>query len=174
MADLLALALRAIDDADARVVLADVLLETDWWDDRLTKPGFTLRAHARALPDGVHFFKTTASPHKVSATRARAIAAVLLFGEWSTAMWPGVVPAYTPPPTAQEILRHAYAAVGISELAYQEPPLYGLLRKGDPARLAGMRVAWERELDDISTRLRDAHSRIVYAPPAATGTDDDG
>jgi hypothetical protein len=96
--DLLPLALRAIDDPDARLVLADVLLETGWWDERLTRPGFRWES-PNGLPEGVHFFPDKdrgMTKGTMSATRARGIATVLLFGGWSDTMWPVVERAKRP------------------------------------------------------------------------------
>lgn len=76
-ADLMPLALAAIDDAEARLVLADAIEESGWWDDRawavlpLLPWGSDGQRRWLALPS---------SPI--------ALAAVLLFGGWSTEMWP--------------------------------------------------------------------------------------
>lgn len=69
-ADLLPLALAAIEDADARLVLADALEESGWWDDRLDAFLYAFRAGISTESD------------------AAAIAAVMLFGGWSEDMWP--------------------------------------------------------------------------------------
>ncbi len=82
---LLALALRACDDADACQVLGDAVLESEWDDIRVT----SLIA-SRPVSDW-----TPANAYPVSRyqpwngtqptrTWARAVAAVLLFGEWQT------------------------------------------------------------------------------------------
>lgn len=63
---LCALALAAIVDADARVVLLDAIEESGWWDDRLSAWGARRPLHYLD-DDAVH-----------------AIAAVLLFGDWPT------------------------------------------------------------------------------------------
>lgn len=75
--DLLPLALAAIEDADARLVLADAIEENGWWDERawavlpLIPWGSDGARRWIALPDA-----------------PRAFAGVLLFGAWSTEMWP--------------------------------------------------------------------------------------
>lgn len=70
MVDLLSLAKAGIDSLDARIVLADAIEETGWWDDRiryalsngddreeclalLTWPGETGEKHARVIVEAL-------------------------------------------------------------------------------------------------------------------------
>jgi hypothetical protein len=79
-------ALQAITDSDARVVLADALELSGWWDDRCR--GFPvgpdtpilLWRNARKKWDAVE--RGDRGPE-----HARAVATVLLFGGWPTTRW---------------------------------------------------------------------------------------
>lgn len=86
---LLALALQAIDDPDAREVLQDALLEHG--------PSVTVEEILSTVPPTVRVeidSKTFSWPTPRLAVTpfdrlfARALAAVLLFGDWSTETWP--------------------------------------------------------------------------------------
>lgn len=93
MVDLLALALQAVDDEDARRVLADAIEEAGWDDERARSlGGFAGR------PLGVDPWREllrSGMPFP-----ARAVVAVLLFGGWDDEPWPvGVAAGYTPWPT---------------------------------------------------------------------------
>ena len=79
-AHLLPLALLACEDLDACEVLGDALLECGWWDERLAQQWDLSGSH--------HVWVYADGEYNRGHLRARAIAAVLLFGEWSTARWP--------------------------------------------------------------------------------------
>lgn len=80
-ADLLPLALAAIEDTDARLVLADALEESGWWDHRL-------RYGLSSGDDREQWIAMLSWPGALGGEHAMGIAAVLLFGGWSTEMWP--------------------------------------------------------------------------------------
>lgn len=92
---LCALALAAIDDADARIVLADAIEESGWWHPVLTEPRDPttgLRMGMRMVgqipwQDREEFIGAIQMSALGLGTRCRAIAAVLLFGSWPTS-WP--------------------------------------------------------------------------------------
>ena len=90
---LLPLALRAVDgDKESMLVLADAMLESGWWHPRLTRPGFSLMQES-GMSENVRFWPDAErglSKGKMTTTRARGIAAALLFGDWSEEMWPVV------------------------------------------------------------------------------------
>ncbi|HET9045076.1 MAG TPA: hypothetical protein VFN70_18100 [Burkholderiales bacterium] len=152
MTDLLALALRAIDDADALPVLGDAIQEAAWFDKRvgqLMRPcPQSSRRRARAferrdrelwfagLPG--NFARWTAKPGRAF---ARAVAAVLLFGDWQTWRWP----------LREVMVEFAWSwdrAVPDSEGAF-----FGINRERDPTRLAGMRVKTSDFTPDIYDRI---------------------
>lgn len=64
---LCALALQAIEDADARVVLDDFLQESTWWGDNFH-----------------HIMKVDGYRWREHGATASCVAAVLLFGDWPT------------------------------------------------------------------------------------------
>jgi len=70
---LLALALNAIDDADARLVLSDAIEEARWRNARLERLGAIVPIHLG---------------RDLGQQDAIAVAAVLLFGTWSKKPWP--------------------------------------------------------------------------------------
>lgn len=80
---LCALALAAIDDETARVVLDDAMLESAWWDERFwTAAGWPWAA---SIWPGQEAFMSNAA--WLTGMGQRAVAAVLLFGDWPTS-WP--------------------------------------------------------------------------------------
>lgn len=105
-ADLLPLAVQALEDADARVVLCDAIQEAAWFDPRVMQivypmapyppHGFRSQSARLAHKRNRDLFKTgfpiyfagfVAAP---TPTFARAVAAVLLFGGWRQRKWPAV------------------------------------------------------------------------------------
>lgn len=96
-AHLLPLALEAMTSADACEVLGDALIESGWCDWRyiyvrtdtpVPREPMSLPADLGSSREILGYFledprSSVYAPHQV-----RAIAAVLLFGEWSTARWP--------------------------------------------------------------------------------------
>lgn len=84
---LLPLALQAIDDPDARVVLADALLESGWWDERV----WTVLYGPHLSLVGINAESLRRTWITLSSDRLPlAVAAVLLFGDWQTTRWSGV------------------------------------------------------------------------------------
>jgi len=79
-AHLLPLALLACEDLDACEVLEDALLECDWWAMPRSLPRLRMLMWEYATIELI--------TRPLTRTTARAIAAVLLFGEWSTEPWP--------------------------------------------------------------------------------------
>lgn len=81
---ILALALQACDDPDAREVLHDAIEESGWrasipYPEQATPAGRWLALHSWWVDDG---------DRPLNRDHCRAIAAVLLFRDWSTEMWP--------------------------------------------------------------------------------------
>ena len=84
---LCALALAAIDDDDARVVLADAIEESGWCDDRAVMFVHGVTWRSVDPPFDSTWFAETLKPGPGlvgESTLTRAIAAVLLFGLWPT------------------------------------------------------------------------------------------
>lgn len=83
---LLRLALIAIDDAEARPALVERLEETGWDDARAW--ALATRVHVNAFDTSFAFVDEDERRHRPAALRrpgpwlARAVAAVLLFGDW--------------------------------------------------------------------------------------------
>lgn len=81
-----ALALAAIDSADARIVLADAIDESGWWDERLSEPrnerGYFYREYPRQ--DRSEFLGAIRHGAQSLGTRRLCIAVVLLFRQWPT------------------------------------------------------------------------------------------
>lgn len=86
-AHLLPLALEAMHSADACEVLGDALLECGWWDERVEWLAVVLQT-GWSFATGEHDRVMAAMWRRPERSFARAIAAVLLFGEWSTTRWP--------------------------------------------------------------------------------------
>jgi hypothetical protein len=90
---LLQLALQAIDDADARVVLGDALLVSEWDDSLVWETHWYLTdpcpAHGPRLWSDADVTEDTISDGGIHHRRdhAKAVAAALLFGNWPTS-WP--------------------------------------------------------------------------------------
>lgn len=83
---LLSLALQAVDDEDARVVLGDAIEESGW-----TPPA--------RLPSGPYAIEEALGMRtEWPDAWALAVAAVLLFGDWSTEMWPVAERCWVFPP----------------------------------------------------------------------------
>jgi hypothetical protein len=195
---LLKLALQACHDHTAQPVLGDAILERkdtpdEWYDERVmaavagehawphaygTKQHFARLTMARERRRNA-FFRRAAKPDR---RWCRYVAGFMWLGEWSGAeRWPLINHAF-PKPKPEDlhrILRNLWPAHGISEMIYGQMPFLGVNREVDPTRLAGLRLERDKntlldaltaEMDDISKRIQEAHSRILYAP---TGTDDD-
>lgn len=95
-AQLLPLALQAIEDEDAVPVLADYIIETGWWDDRLSEPrneqGHYYRLKMRGEPDippqdREEFLGAVAQGACSLRSRCKPIVAVLMFGRWPLTPW---------------------------------------------------------------------------------------
>jgi len=95
VADLLELALRALDDPDAAVVLGDAVLASGWKDHRISgfftesvdERGWKTRTSFPMLFGTDSFADAMSGPGAPSTAWARAVAAVLLFDGWPTT-WP--------------------------------------------------------------------------------------
>jgi hypothetical protein len=106
---LLSLALAAIDDPEARIVLADALIESDWDDELVWTTEWYLGdpspPHGRRL-----WSDADVCYHR---DHAFAVAAVLLFGEWEGAEagrypWPVVQASLEPPSDGMgHFIRHS-------------------------------------------------------------------
>ena len=86
-AHLLPLALLACEDLDACEVLEDALLESEWSEWTRVARLFWVDGDVRNWE--AYVVERASFPARtLTRTTARAIAAVLLFGEWSTTRWP--------------------------------------------------------------------------------------
>lgn len=185
---LLPLALEAMHSADACEVLGDALMESGWCDWRL---GYVASGHSEPPDDTPWWMQNCARwvlhwlnlyPREAdSLRRARAIAAVLLFGEWSTERWSLV--------EAHEARQRAWWYG--DETVTRPGILFGINREEPPTRLAGsgpplsgLGAVWAQELDGAMQRysrdLSYALTARMYAPTGATiqhpddEEDDDG
>lgn len=161
--DLLPLALQAFDDHTAQPVLGDAVLETGWYDPRVMPVALNNVSRRRWLESftGAErtrnlFLRRAAKPDR---KWCRAVAAVLLFGEWSAGTWPGVASSWSEPPVMlwTDIVRRMYSNAGISEVMYETPTLFGLNRTVDPQRLAGMAI---EASTDVRARIREVAERL--------------
>lgn len=141
-AHLLPLALEAMHSADACEVLGDALLESGWCDWRYIYVRTDTPVPREPIPVDLgtsrevlgYFLEDPRSsvyaPHQV-----RAIAAVLLFGEWSTTRWPLV--------EAHE------AQLGDLWVLTGPGRLLGIDREESPTRLAGMTPTLDASTDIV-------------------------
>lgn len=92
----LALAIQASEDEDAVPVLADYIIETGWWDARLSEPkneqGHYYRLRMRGEPnippqDREEFLGAVAAGACSLRSRCKPIVAVLMFGRWPRDAW---------------------------------------------------------------------------------------
>jgi hypothetical protein len=161
--NLLALAIQAADPEhpEAKPVLGDAVLESGWWDGRVTAL-FLRGLHAPCTVAGAQLGIgpedvggenpedwVGARAAKPSRKWCRAVLAVLLFGDWDTEMWPGVVSSvdedeayegqiamYGQFTTEMPRLRHYVSALeraprptGLLEELIDEPVVVGNIRR---------------------------------------------
>lgn len=93
------LAVQAIEDPDARVILGDLIMENGWSDERVAslvyQGGRQWHGSAidREVTGSVDWFAANAA--QITPTFARAVASVLLFKEWSTKPWRSKLKVYS-------------------------------------------------------------------------------
>lgn len=143
MTELLQLALRAMDDPDTAEVFGDAVLESGWYDGNVT---WLLDGTTKPARQYRHFLRYAG---RATSDFARAVAAVLLFGEWSPKRWPGV--PRSNPRDVWAALRGLYPQNRVSEALYRDTPLLQALR---------------RESDESMTRLaRDMGIHLYGSQP---------
>ncbi len=162
-----ALALASLDDAGAAAVLGDLVLETRWFDMRVM-PLLNRAQYARAADSArrkAHFRLAA----KGARAWARAVAAVVLFGEWPDTYrlvdmhWPIMERCYVDRGLGAWLVPGGMtitdidASAGVITFGGPPPTFFNINRESDPVRLAGLRMdasATHQSLVGLARRLR--------------------
>lgn len=123
-----ALAFDACVDADALPVLGDAVLEalsTGWYDRHVA---WLLAPGIRATRERKRVIRICAE--NMRPELPRAVLAVALFGEWSTARW-ALIAQHEARATEHVfgLLRELYPQPEVRELAYASSPLFRMIRR---------------------------------------------
>ncbi len=172
-----ALAFLALHDDDAIPVLGDAVLEAGWYDDRVMElwdlgylspytPSYAHEIRRRRL-----FDRCTTGQHVIRSKLRRwvwAIAAVAIFGEWSTSRWPISHPAIA---HSQDILKQLYpqmqarAFAVVSAITSHEPVPRCHAEPGDALDAGPHRHVGVSSATKASARVGRARQRARGAVP---------